>query len=594
MTTSEIAINVVRQAARKTVDGAKRIVQHHSSTAGLGEDVASFASKENFIEKSPFWNRFLPKSMQKIKRVAYYPNSKVKKAEEIVQNNILLKRTKWDSAGKTSYLETFDPKTNKRVIREYLGGTYNEGGKEIAHEISYGGVIYNKEGFTKTGETFIEKFDPREGVRWKAVSASAEDLHVKSREVINKDGTIIKDEFNPASSPYMHQLHYLSDNSLVKRIKINPNTNTRTETRYGSYGRVLEDTTTKDGVVIRHQKDNGEAGDSIMEFDPVKQIRVTKSKYLGWDQLINERGYLKQVVTEDLKAGTTTTRRYFGEFLDDKFAERVVKDGKELRYSVHGRIGSREWREYERVFDPKTGNTTEKTFFKQNDFFPEGEIVSSKKVVNKDGVLISNTEYTKRGTTLNEYRYDPKTKTKTTKDYSQKNKMKYTKEQNGKAETRYYDDYGTRINPDGSKYKYATPEEEAQEWVKARAHNSGTEGSRAGGSSSRTENNQHRRTSNSRSAGPRPSGSIGDKKQFLNDMDKFLNGSYKHLNDEEVNYLAKVLNVKNPDLLRHLADENNVESKNLFRELSRKYHPDINKSEDSVVIFRIIQSLHTL
>lgn len=593
MALSEFAINAVKQTARKTADGIKRIVQHHSSASSVGEDVASFASKDKFIEKSPFWNRFLPKSMRKIKRVAYYPDSKVKKAEEVVQNNILLKRTKWDPAGKTSYIETFDPKTNKRVIREYSGGTYQEGGKEIAHEISYGGVVYDKKGFTELGETYIEKYNSAEDIRWNAVSASAEDLHVKSRKIMYKDGTIVKDEFNPKYSPYMHNVYMSSDESLVKRVKFNPNTNTRTETRYGSYRRVLEETVTKDGVVIRHQKYNGEAGDSIMEFDPVKQIRVTKSKYLGWDQLINERGYLKQVVTEDLKAGTKTTRRYYGEFLDDKFAERVVKDGKELRYSVHGRIGGREWREYERVFDPKTGNTTEKTFFKQDDLFPEGEIVSSKKVVNKDGVLISNTEYTKRGTILNDYSYDPVTKTKTTKDYIQKNKMKYTKEQNGRSETRYYDDYGTRINPDGSKYKYATPEEEAKEWVKSRARTSGSEGARTGGSSSRAENNRQRTTSN-RSAGPRPSGSIGNKEQFLNDMDKFLNGSYKYLNDEEVNYLAKILDVENPDLLRHMTDKSNTEAKNLFRQLAIKYHPDNNKAASSSVIFRIIQSLHTL
>jgi len=540
MASSEVALSVVRKGFSEISTAVRKAINNRVKLSETGCDIIDISQKSNFIIKSPFWNRFLPESLRKTRRIEFYPESKVKKSEIIIQGKIQIKRTDFDVQGKTARLETFNPNTNKRVIREYQGGTATEGGKEIAHEISFGDVVYSKKGLTKNGGFYLETYSSKDGERYTIKSAGKDNIHLAERKVQYNDGTSIVEEFDIKKSVELNP-DYLPDGKSVfieglkKRTEFNPQ---KTETTVSifdtnaTYNKLLEETRTTKGIITKQIQYSGslERGYITMHFDPKEQIRITTSRYQGPNVIIGGRKYFNQKVTEDIKTGTLTTRKEFQRKADEFFpedmeSEVVMKGDKELRYTEYNSIG---WREYERITDPVTGIKTEDVYFKHiydpsSNIFDES--LKARKIFDKDGKLIEEVRFNSDGYKIFEYK-------------------------------------------DGKARKFSGKEKSST------------------GRNSKTS---------SKPGGPRPSNSIGHKKYFIEDMEKFLNGSYKNLTDDEVNYLARVMEIKeDPQLLKSLYDENNLEAKNLFRKLCIKYHPETSEDTTKITLFRIVQALHKI
>ena len=208
MSKTEIVVSPVKAGANEVGKVLKTVGQRAKISEGIN-DTAEFASKGKTVTKKSFWNRFLPKFLQRTKKIEYYPNSKVKKSEEILQGNVRVKLSKFEPDGRLSYLETFNPKTNRLEIIKYNG--------EIPEKlVKYGDVVHYEYRPSKDGGIFEEKYFP--------------ERHLRQREIDNSNALgggdykliDIHDNGNYTLDIYPHRY-----GRLEKRIKYDKISNTK-------------------------------------------------------------------------------------------------------------------------------------------------------------------------------------------------------------------------------------------------------------------------------------------------------------------------------------------------------------------------------
>lgn len=141
----------------------------------LKEDAVELSSEKL---KTGFWSRLIAKFSKKTKKVSYYPNSNIKQSEEIIKDGVTVKLSKFNSNGSLSYLETFDPKTNKREIIKYIG-------KRPEHLIKYGDVVHYSSRAGKNGGWFEERYFPEQHKRVKTLEETVRH-HGEEHEGVTK------------------------------------------------------------------------------------------------------------------------------------------------------------------------------------------------------------------------------------------------------------------------------------------------------------------------------------------------------------------------------------------------------------------------
>lgn len=282
-------------------------------------------SSKNRI-KNWFKNLFSPKE---IKKVEYFPGSKVKSSEIITnREGIVIRNVKYSENGSILREEIFDPKTNRRLVNGI-----NEKGERYYLD-GYGDTVYSEIHHDKfKNKIYEEKFNPV----------------TKTRSKKYLQGRNIQREINIDASGASHEINYANNRNEIFR-DVN--------------GKITK--------------------------------TITHSKIKGENRLIGGYRDFNKTVIEDFSTGTKKiiTEKHTKDGLDIIQCEQVLKNGNEISYLETTFYGK--WKNYERIYNPKTGVTEEKFFFEKDvlqDRLNTPSVIRKK----KNGKIIYEAKYNRDG-----------------------------------------------------------------------------------------------------------------------------------------------------------------------------------------------------
>lgn len=304
----------------------------------LEEDVTEFSSGKT---KSSFFDTIMRKITGKNVKVSYYPNSKVKQSEEIIKNGITVKLSKFNTDGSLNYLETFDPKTNRREVIRYINGSERTPEKLV----TYGDTVHFCSRAGKNGGWYEERYVPEGGYRMKKLYGTrryeGEDHQgLQKRRIEYNDGSYRLD---------LYEIGYTR--SPKTTIKYDKAARIKKTTFYD-----YEHTGRAEKLVTEQYDANG---------DVIKSLEV--KPFSNKDFKLFE----KEV---DKKSGNITEKEYY-EWGDDSWIENPIKrftikdkDGNiinEVKYDVKGRVITKYSRPADNTHTSHQANTEIETLKKE-------------------------------------------------------------------------------------------------------------------------------------------------------------------------------------------------------------------------------------
>ncbi len=298
----------------KAIECVKEIETHTRRFGVKGrKNLESDCMEKSTLTIKNFWNRFLPKSLQKYSRVTFYPNSKVKQSEEIIQNGIRIKYSEFKPDGVVKLVETFNPKTNRYHKINYQGNRPEE-------LVKYGDVVHYHSRPGENGGWFEETYEPELHKRTKTLTET-----LRFSEYSDQKCTIVTkrridyDNGNYEFHTYAPEYH---------------NTN-KTSTYY--------DKNTRSKTTVTYNKQWGYRDRLLLEnFDENGKVIKAKKLIPYRDGQFNL--YEKEV---DKLTGNVIEKQYYpreiGNWLKNPIEKVTVKDKdgkiiKEIRYDENGKI----------------------------------------------------------------------------------------------------------------------------------------------------------------------------------------------------------------------------------------------------------------
>ncbi|MCI1272911.1 MAG: hypothetical protein LKG27_00555 [Clostridiaceae bacterium] len=581
-----------------TIEGLKKCAKNVSEKCSA----KTFSEKENIIIVKHWYEPFLPKRMRKTSKITFDSTSHKKLEEEFFEGNVSVKHLYYNASGDIVSEHTFDPKTNTKTIKIKNGEKYSISkwiNKVLRYEEKTGGGL-NLKDIEPTGKLADIEL-PKDNITKIYYDKSGEKIKQEIfKQFKDIDGKIKKQIY--LSKEGKDTTIFNDDGSINSTITYSRRKN---ESRGWDKNPYFEQWT--------YKNNKGENIGQVTYYND-KLIHFNKKTSDSKEYVMDKVRLKGKTTTETYKDGSQkqTTKYFDGTIYNKEFDAK----GQEI---------------FSRKFDPHTNITTEINF--KNPTIKETRTL-------KNGVLMESYKQDIRtGQTIYGYKYSEQTKSwqRFTKIYD-KNKYinEYTKCKEGqKPETRYFDEKHQRINSDGTKYQYKTEAERDAEWFKQERESSNSTGSKGGSSKSESSSSAGSKSGNDKSGSSsstgsksgssksgsssstgsksgssksgsssstgskgnsekinpkRPESSIGNEKEFINKLDNFLASKKRKLNDNEYEYLAKILKVSDVQVLKDLSNSENKEAKKLYRQLCTKYHPD--KCDDDK-IFKIIQNLHS-
>lgn len=501
------------------------------------------------VIKKNFWSNFLPKSMQKYTKTIFSSDGTRKLNESVFHGNYRIKHTVWDENGKILQLETYDPFEDIKVLKSLnKHGLYDveKWQKGILRYEEYNGTFGRKleKGEFEPYQYLLHIDEPQKVRTHKFYSADDEleksEYYSKYTDAEGKEKQylrfIVKDknmaEFNPDGTMKSH-IEYSKKLDEYKSYRKNPYWETLTQT--DENGAVIGKLQYNCGELWRKQRTIPTENGHIEEMSDYVSLKAHCTKVVN-----NDGSYVE-------------TTRYYQDRLGGKLTQIKTKtpDGKMIFQTLRGGVET-EYQKFsknghlmfEKKFDPQTKETLEKYF---SFGYEKGE-----------------NEFTSFPHTILE-------------------RVNVTRNINGKEETRYFDGRYQRINPDGTKYKYSSEEERAAEWYKQEKETNYNTG-------------ENKNSSGAERVYKTSAGANETREEFIVRIRDFLSArGRKILNEQDLNNLAKVMGVDNPQLLTKFGDKTNSKAKILYRQLCKKYHPDTNNGDPvKQNLFIIVQNLRTL
>lgn len=509
------------------------------SKSSITEDTPEFS----YVITKSFWNKLLPKSMQKYTKTKLSTDKTRKIEESVFKGKTRIEHTLWNENNQITYHETYNPKTKIKQTKEatkngYNLKTYENGilkyeecdgtwGRKLKqgefHPYQYllhvdepqkirAHITYDAEG-KRTGTEMYAKYKDENGIERQYLKYKATNMNMT--------------EFNPDGTLKSH-IKYTKKLDEYKSYEKNPYWETYTQT--DANGKVIGKIEYNCGSLWRKQRTIPTENGYIKEMSDYIQLKA----------------HCRKVVNND--GSFVETMKYYQERIGGKITDirTRAKDGSETYRILHGNIETDFYQYdkngnliYERIYSLSKKETVER-------HFSFGNIVGGIK-----GPILEQ--------------------------------VKVTKNINGKDETRYYNGKYQRINPDGTKYRYSSEQECAAEWYKQEKE----------ADYKTNDNNNSSRTERTRTT---TAGEKETRDEFIIRIRDFLSSRGKKiLNERDLRNLAKVMGVEKPELLTKFGDKNNAEAKNLYRRLCIKYHPDTNNGNPvKQNLFIIVQNLRTI